>query len=248
MAQTANDGNKTTQKLARPGQRQQERLQRIARRRRRNQIILSTIVALMLIGIGIAGAVQYQAYNKHQQDLSVAATGTSTTKASIKSTAQAKATVTAVAHVTATSVARIVGTAYAGTPIPSAGPSQPPSIPSSSSAVVKSPTGLEYLDVKVGTGATAQAGSTVSVEYTGWLASSGTKFDSSFDRGGQPYDVTPLGKAQVIPGWNEGLIGMKVGGTRRLLIPPSLAYGSQANGPIPANSVLIFDVTVVAIK
>jgi len=245
MAQTANDGNKTTQKLNRPGQRQQERLQRIARRRRRTQIIVSIFVALLLIGVGITGFVQYQGYTKHQQDLAVAATGTSTAKANVKATAQANVTGTAVAQATITSATQLIAPIYAGTPIPTVGPRTPPAL---TGTIVKSLTGLEYFDVKVGTGAVAKAGSTVSVEYTGWLASSGQKFDSSFDRHAVPYDVTPLGTAQVIPGWNEGLVGMKVGGTRRLLIPPTLAYGSQANGPIPANSVLLFDVTVVAVK
>ncbi len=245
MAQTANDGNKTTQKLNRPGQRQQERLQRIARRKRRQQIILSSIVAIILIVLGIVGITQYQAYTIRQQTLAVAATGTSTTKAELKSTAQANASVTAGIQASATSAARTVSTVYAGTPIPTSGPTKPP-------VVTQSPTkladGLQIIDTKVGSGAEAKAGSTVSVEYTGWLQSTGQKFDSSFDHGGLPYDVTPLGQAQIIPGWNEGLVGMKVGGTRRLIIPPSLAYGSKANGPIPANSVLIFDVTVVAVK
>ncbi len=245
MAQTANDGNKTTQKLYRPGQRQQERLQRIARRKRRQQIILSAVVALILIVLGSVGLWQYQVYTTHQHDLSVAATSTSTAKANAKSTAQANASATANVQASATSVAQAVGTAYAGSPTPSAGPVTPPVV---TQAATKLPDGLQLIDIKVGSGAVAKVGSTVSVEYTGWLQSTGKKFDSSFDHGGQPYDVTPLGKAQVIPGWNEGLVGMKVGGTRRLIIPPTLGYGPQANGPIPANSVLIFDVTVVAIK
>ncbi|GAC1392087.1 MAG: hypothetical protein NVS4B11_07650 [Ktedonobacteraceae bacterium] len=245
MAQTANNGNKTTQKLYRPGQRQQERLQRIARRKRRQQIILSIIVALVLIVLGSIGFWQYQVYTNHQHDLAVAATSTSTAKANVKSTAQANASATAGTQASATSVAQAVGTAYAGSPTPSAGPATPPKV---TQAATKLPDGLQEIDIKVGSGAVAQAGSTVTVEYTGWLQSTGKKFDSSFDHGGQPFDVTPLGKAQVIPGWNEGLVGMKVGGTRRLIIPAALGYGSQANGPIPANSVLIFDITVVAVK
>ncbi|GAC1423071.1 MAG: hypothetical protein NVS4B1_14080 [Ktedonobacteraceae bacterium] len=245
MAQTANDGNKTTQKLYRPGQRQQERLQRIARRRRRQQIILSSIVAVILIALGIVGIVQYQAYTTRQQTLAAAATGTSTTKAELKSTAQVNATVTAGVQASATTSAQAVATAYGGTPIPSAGPLTPPVV---KQVPTKLPDGLQIIDIKTGSGVAAKAGSTVTVEYTGWLQSTGKKFDSSFDHGGQPFDVTPLGQAQIIPGWNEGLIGMKAGGTRRLIIPPTLGYGAKANGPIPANSVLIFDVTVIAVK
>ncbi len=245
MAQTANDGNKTTQKLNRPGQRQQERLQRIARRRRRQQIILSSIVAVVLITLGIVGIVQYQTYTTRQQNLATAATGTSTTKAELKSTTQANASVTAVVQATATSRAEVVATVYAGTPIPTAGPLSPPVV---TQAPTKAANGLQIIDIKVGSGTAAKAGSTVTVEYTGWLQSTGKKFDSSFDHGAQTFDVTPLGQAQVISGWNQGLVGMKAGGTRRLIIPPALGYGAQANGPIPANSTLIFDITVIAVK
>src|SRR5580658_5317585 len=82
--------------------------------------------------------------------------------------------------------------------------------------------GLEYWDITEGTGATAKAGQSVTVNYTGWLIN-GKKFDSSLDRG-QPFTVQPLGSARVIKGWNQGLIGMKVGGKRQLRIPPELAY------------------------
>ena len=245
MSQTANDGNKTTQKLYRPGQRQQERLQRIARRKRRQQIILSSIIAVVLIALGIVGITQYQAYTAHQQVLSAAATGTSTTKAQLQGSAEANATVTAGVQASATSAAHVVATAYAGTPIPSAGPALPPIV---TKPATKLPDGLQIINIKTGSGPEAKAGSTVTVEYTGWLASTGQKFDSSFDHGAQPFDVTPLGQAQVIQGWNEGLVGMQAGGTRRLVIPPALGYGSQANGPIPANSTLIFDITVLAVK
>ena len=245
MAQTANDGNKTTQKLNRPGQRQQERLQRIARRRRRQQIIVSSIIAVVLIALGIVGLTQYQAYTAHQQVLATAATATGAAKAVAKSTVQANATVTAGVQATATTSAQAVATAYDGTPVPSAGPLTPPVV---TQAPAKLPNGLQIINIKTGTGVAAKAGSTVTVEYTGWLQSTGKKFDSSFDHGGQTFDVTPLGQAQVIPGWNEGLIGIKAGGVRRLIIPPALAYGSQANGPIPANSTLIFDITAIAVK
>ena len=107
--------------------------------------------------------------------------------------------------------------------------------------------GLQYWDITVGTGATATAGQTAKVHYTGWLTS-GKKFDSSLDRG-QPFTVTPLGSAPVIRGWNLGIIGMKVGGKRQLLIPPGLGYGVRGYpGVIPPNSTLIFDVELLSLK
>src|SRR6516225_12463149 len=97
---------------------------------------------------------------------------------------------------------------------------------------------LEYWDIVVGTGATAVAGKPVKVHYTGWLTD-GKKFDSSVDRG-QPFEFT-LGAGQVIKGWDEGVVGMKVGGKRQLTIPAVLGYGARGAPPvIPANAELIF--------
>jgi FKBP-type peptidyl-prolyl cis-trans isomerase len=112
----------------------------------------------------------------------------------------------------------------------------------------KTADGLQYWDIKVGTGATAAAGQSAKVHYTGWLTN-GKKFDSSLDRG-QPFVVEPLGTAPVIQGWNEGVIGMKVGGKRQLRIPPQLGYGSRGTpgGPIPPNATLIFDIELLAVK
>lgn len=110
----------------------------------------------------------------------------------------------------------------------------------------KTADGLQYWDIKVGTGAVAQTGQTVKVHYTGWLTS-GKKFDSSV--GGAPFEVTPLGNAPVIKGWNEGIVGMKVGGKRQLRIPPDLAYGADGYpGAIPPNATLIFDVQLLSVK
>ena len=108
------------------------------------------------------------------------------------------------------------------------------------------PGGLEYWDVKTGTGAEATAGKTVSVHYTGWLTD-GKKFDSSVDRG-KPFEFK-LGAGQVIKGWDEGVEGMKVGGIRQLRIPPDLGYGARgAGGVIPPNATLIFDVELLGVK
>jgi FKBP-type peptidyl-prolyl cis-trans isomerase FkpA len=110
--------------------------------------------------------------------------------------------------------------------------------------------GLKYTDTQVGDGAVAQKGYIVAVNYTGWLyknGSKGAKFDSSYDRG-KPITFT-LGKKDVIAGWDEGISGMKVGGKRTLIIPPSLAYGATGSGGlIPPNATLIFEVELVSAR
>jgi FKBP-type peptidyl-prolyl cis-trans isomerase FkpA len=100
-------------------------------------------------------------------------------------------------------------------------------------------------DLTVGTGQVAATGNTVTVHYVGTLLN-GTKFDSSYDRN-QPYTFR-LGVGAVIAGWDQGVVGMRVGGKRRLTIPPNLAYGNQANGPIPANSTLRFDIDLLNVQ
>ncbi len=105
-------------------------------------------------------------------------------------------------------------------------------------------TGLVVQDETVGAGAEAKAGSLVSVNYTGKLEN-GTVFDTSV--GKAPIQF-PLGQGYVIKGWELGLLGMKVGGKRLLIIPPDMAYGDKATGPIPANSTLIFEVELVGVK
>lgn len=111
------------------------------------------------------------------------------------------------------------------------------------------PTGLQYEDTVVGSGDVAKAGQRVSVHYTGWLYQNGEQggqFDSSKDRG-QPF-VFPLGAGHVIKGWDEGVQGMAVGGTRRLVIPPELGYGARgAGGVIPPNATLLFEVELLAV-
>ena len=105
--------------------------------------------------------------------------------------------------------------------------------------------GLQYYDLEVGDGAEPTEGQQIVVDYTGWLED-GTKFDSSLDRG-EPI-VFPVGTGQVIPGWDEGLLSMKVGGKRQLVIPPELGYGEAgAGGVIPPNATLIFEVELIEI-
>ena len=109
----------------------------------------------------------------------------------------------------------------------------------------KTDSGLQYWDIKVGTGPVANDGDKVNVHYTGWFAD-GKKFDSSVDAH-QPYSFT-LGKSEVIKGWDEGVTGMKVGGKRQLRIPPELAYGEKGyKDIIPPNATLIFDVQLLAV-
>ena len=110
---------------------------------------------------------------------------------------------------------------------------------------VKTDSGLQYWEIKVGTGEEAKAGDKVKVHYTGWFTD-GKKFDSTVDAN-QPYSFT-LGKNEVIKGWDEGVTGMKVGGKRQLRIPPELAYGEAGYKTIiPPNATLIFDVQLLAI-
>lgn len=110
----------------------------------------------------------------------------------------------------------------------------------------KQPDGLQYGDISVGCGQVVKTGDTVNVMYTGWL-SNGTQFDTSRQSGRGPFPVT-LGQHQVITGWEEGIPGMRVGGKRRLVIPPALGYGAAGQPPtIPANSTLVFDVEVLSV-
>lgn len=113
-------------------------------------------------------------------------------------------------------------------------------------AMTETASGLMYQDLVVGDGEVAQAGDSVSVHYTGWLKD-GTKFDSSVDRG-EPF-VFHLGQGRVIPGWDEGVAGMRVGGKRKLVIPPELGYGDAGagGGLIPGGATLVFDVELLEI-
>jgi peptidylprolyl isomerase len=140
-------------------------------------------------------------------------------------------------------------TAVADTPAPKATKLEPtagerdldqkPKIPRASGSA---PTQLKVEDLIEGDGAAAKTGDQVSVQYVGVLFSNGKQFDSSWDNDKKPFEFT-LGSGQVIAGWDEGIVGMKVGGRRKLTIPPDMAYGDQGQPPsIPANATLVFEV------
>ncbi len=118
--------------------------------------------------------------------------------------------------------------------------------PAQGTPALPAPTSLESTDLAPGSGRAAQTGDTVHVQYTGTLLN-GTKFDSSYDHGGEPFKFT-LGKGEVIKGWDQGVVGMKIGGKRRLRIPPELGYGEHGSPPdIPANAALVFEIELVSI-
>ncbi len=147
----------------------------------------------------------------------------------------------------ALTAALLAAPAFADEPKPTAAPD---GSKKSESKMTKTPSGLQYEDIKVGTGASPQKGQTCVMHYTGWLSEDGAKgkkFDSSVDRG-KPFEF-PLGQGRVIAGWDEGVATMKVGGKRLLLIPANLGYGSRgAAGVIPPNATLLFEVELLEIK
>jgi hypothetical protein len=257
VKEPSNSENKLVQqKVYRPGQRQQERLQRLARRRKRQRIVTASITAVLIITLGITGLVWFQ--NDTAQKAAIASahiTATANVRANATGTAGAYTTATANVYAQATTIVLAkncflnpdgpaVPPIYSATATPSAGPANSPAL---SGDPVTSDDGLKYVDIKAGTGQAIASGNTADVEYTGWLASTCQKFDSSYDHGGKPFPVT-VGQHQVIQGWDKGLVGMQAGGIRRLYIPAALAYGSQGQGPIPPNADLIFDVTVLSVK
>jgi len=223
MAQTVNNRKDAPQpqKQYRPGQRQQEKLVRKARRRRQRMIIAASLLGVVLVVLAGIGFWQYP----HIVALFH--------KSPVKVTKPVKIS-------SSCSVATNSSSLYG--PTPSAGPAAPPAVGTAPATLAN---GLQCIDLKVGNGPAAQIGTALSVQYTGWLASNGKKFDSSYDRHAQPFDIL-LGQKQVIKGWEQGLLGVEAGGIRRLIIPPALAYGVQGQSPtIPGNATLIFDVLVV---
>ena len=136
-------------------------------------------------------------------------------------------------------------TAASGAPTAQPSDGNAPGIPPLSSPILTTPSGLRYIDELVGTGPSPTSGKNVTVHYTGWLTN-GTKFDSSRDRN-QPFSFA-IGQGRVIKGWDEGVLTMKIGGKRRLIIPADLAYGPAGRPPtIPQNSTLIFDVELISV-
>ena len=145
--------------------------------------------------------------------------------------------------------------ALAAAPEPSKEPAQKPAAETAAregktSKMITTPSGLQFEDTVVGTGASPKPGQTCVMHYTGWLwenGAKGKKFDSSVDRG-QPFEFQ-IGLGMVIKGWDEGVMTMKVGGKRTLLIPANLGYGSRgAGGVIPPNATLVFDVELLGLK
>jgi peptidylprolyl isomerase len=130
-----------------------------------------------------------------------------------------------------------------GTP----GPTPLANPPDVTGETITTQSGLQYIDIQPGSGATPQTGQTVVANYSGWLQSDGTLFDSSLKSGRTPFEFK-LGTGQVIGGWDEGFATMQVGGKRRLIVPPALAYGANGRSGIPPNATLIFDVELLAIR
>ena len=113
------------------------------------------------------------------------------------------------------------------------------------SSMTKTASGLYYRDSIVGTGAAAVSLDSIRVHYIGWLVN-GQQFDNSFQNGGPI--AFRLGRGRVIAGWDEGIVNMRAGGWRKLVIPPSLGYGGSSQGPIPGNSILVFNVQLVSVS
>jgi peptidylprolyl isomerase len=179
----------------------------------------------------------------------VAGCGSSTTTApgvttapSAGATAATSTAVASASSTTPTTSASATSTTTSSTPLPAALKTKPKVVPPSGPAPKK----LEIKDLIKGTGAPATAASTVNVQYVGVLYKGGTQFDASWNDGsGQPVSLPLTG---VIKGWQQGIPGMKIGGRRELIIPPSLAYGSTAQAKIPANSTLVFVIDLHAIS
>jgi peptidylprolyl isomerase/FKBP-type peptidyl-prolyl cis-trans isomerase FkpA len=229
------NADKPETKVTRPGQRQQERMQRVARRRKRNRIITAIVLFIAIIAAGIFGDFQWQGYVTTQANHATAtavahtnATATAVTKNCFVS-GSGKTTVPSFYETTATPTSKQLATSptIKGTPV----------------SLSK---GVKYVDLKVGTGATAASGKSLTVNTTGWLNVGCTMFYSTYSSGNSTFTFK-LGNSEVIPGWDIGAVGMKVGGIRRLFIPSAEGYGSSGSGStIPANADLVFDIELVS--
>jgi peptidylprolyl isomerase len=193
-----------------------------ARRRRRNTIIGATVGTLAVIG-GLVALVLALVGGSDKS--SVAAAKTSPVPSSSTSSSPPAAPTTCAA--------------ISPNPPAAGEPTVPP-------VAGKPPTTLEVKDIKQGTGTAAKSGQTLTVNYVGVSCSTGKAFDASYPRK-QPFSF-PLGKSQVIQGWDQGLVGMKVGGRRELVIPAALGYGATGSGAIKPNETLIFVVDLVSAK
>ena len=187
--------------------------------------IMAALAAMALVASGCGGGTKESQADKFAQ----------TAEQQAKTLTSAAATDTTQAAPTVTKATPSAGERDIGTK---------PKIPKASGAAPKT---LKVEDLIEGKGAAAKSGDKISVRYVGNLYDTNKEFDSSWKRGKAPFELT-LGQGQVIQGWDQGLIGMKAGGRRRLTIPPDLAYGAQGQPPtIPANSTLVFDVDLTKI-
>ena len=220
--------------VGQPGYR--SRMNQRKRMRQQQMRILGTIAAVLVVGALAWLLVSHLPGRATGKANGSAAKGTATAQVTAGATDASVATATPV-------VCQAVSVpGLNGNPTTNGGP------PAVSGTLVNGDQCLQYVDVKPGSGAAVKAGDTVVVNYTGWL-STGQKFDSSLDAGRTPFTVQNVGQASVIQGWNMGLIGMKAGGERRLILPPALAYGPGGYPPdIPPNATLIFDISVVSIQ
>lgn len=209
--------------------REQRRHKRAERQRRTRQII-GGIILFFFLFISIIIFTNWFRNYQTQKIANATATVQVATNAVYTATAVVQQTANAYAQATLQAIASMVKPmTFTGVP----------------TDTVKLDSGLQYKDIVVGTGQETKTGNLVSVHYTGWLTD-GTKFDSSVDRG-QPFDFS-IGAGNVIKGWDDGVVGMRIGGSRILVIPPNMAYGPQEQGSIPANATLVFEIVLLNIK
>jgi peptidylprolyl isomerase len=208
--------------------RRQAELERRAKAKRRNSILGAVIgVVAVIVVLVVVGIVAFGGSSSPKKKGTVNANSTPTPTASATSSA---------APAAPTKCAKI-----SPNPPAKGQPTVPPVTGKVSSKLVTK-------DVKVGTGAAAKAGASLKVDYIGISCDTGKVFDATYKDGGTPFTVSPLGTASVIQGWNEGLIGIKSGGVRELIIPAALGYGAAGSGSaIPGNDTLIFLVTAKSV-